>query len=140
MADNVTLPASAQVIATDEIAGVHYPRTKITLGADGTDDGDVSGANPLPVTVAGGVQDATVLALNDLNDTMLYMLGAILEKMPRVTGNDQMAISIETGSVGITGNQTLGNMTNLGGRYATNAADGMAMAGTSHIYSNITVS
>lgn len=52
MADNLTLPASAQVVATDDIAGVHYPRTKITIGADGVNGGDVSSANPLPTTNA----------------------------------------------------------------------------------------
>lgn len=52
MADNLTLPASTQIIATDDLAGVHYPRTKITIGADGVNDGDVSAANPIPTTSA----------------------------------------------------------------------------------------
>ena len=129
MAGNVTLPASAQVIATDLIAGVNFPRTKLTVGADGVNDGDVSAANPMPTTDK---------LLQELNDTMLYMLGAILEKMPRVTGNDQAAVSIETGSVTTVG--TVSNMTNIGGRHTANVADAMTMAGTSHIYNNITVS
>jgi hypothetical protein len=53
MADNLTALANTgsgtDVLATDEIAGVHFPRSKITLGADGVNDGDVSAANPLPV-------------------------------------------------------------------------------------------
>ena len=36
-------------LATNDILGVHYPRIKITLGAAGVNDGDVSSANPIPV-------------------------------------------------------------------------------------------
>lgn len=54
MADNVTAKANTgtgtEVLATDEIGGIHYPRSKIVIGADGVNDGDVSAANPLPVT------------------------------------------------------------------------------------------
>ena len=49
MADNILTPASGATVATDDIAGVHYPRTKLTLGADGVNDGDISEANPMPV-------------------------------------------------------------------------------------------
>lgn len=54
MADNTTLNimTGGDVIATDDIAGVKYQRQKITIGADGVNDGDVSAANPLPVTAA----------------------------------------------------------------------------------------
>lgn len=50
MADNVeTTPGSGgAVLATDEIAGVHHPRTKVGFGVDGA-YADVSAANPLPV-------------------------------------------------------------------------------------------
>lgn len=52
MADNVTLDpgAAGDTIAADDIGGVKFPRSKIVIGADGTNDGDVSSANPLPVT------------------------------------------------------------------------------------------
>ena len=40
------------VFASDDIGpGVHYPRVKLVHGADGTNDGDISTANPLPVRV-----------------------------------------------------------------------------------------
>lgn len=91
--------------------------------------------------------DSTAQALKELNDTMLYMLGAILEKMPRVTGNDQAAVSVEGGSVNIASGTvttvgTVSNvaaLTNIGGRHTSNLSDAQTMAGTSHIYSNITV-
>lgn len=54
MADNTTLNvgASGDVIASDDISSVKYQRIKLIHGVDGTNDGDVSRSNPLPV--AGG--------------------------------------------------------------------------------------
>lgn len=51
MADNVTAPGVGAILAADDISGTYYPRSKIVIGADGVNDGDVSAANPLPVTV-----------------------------------------------------------------------------------------
>lgn len=55
MADNVTANSGSggPVIATDDIGSVHYTRIKLVHGADGTNDGDVSTANPYPVRVVG---------------------------------------------------------------------------------------
>lgn len=51
MADNLTVTAgTGTTIGADEIAAVKYQRIKMILGADGTNDGDVSSANPMPVT------------------------------------------------------------------------------------------
>lgn len=52
MADNTVLNTGSggDTIATDDIGGVKYARSKIVVGADGVNDGDVSSANPLPVT------------------------------------------------------------------------------------------
>jgi hypothetical protein len=68
MADNITakgnVGAGTEVIAADDISGVLYPRTKLVLGADGANDGDVSAANPMPiegtVTVLGVAQEETL--------------------------------------------------------------------------------
>lgn len=35
MADNLTLPATGSVVATDDVSSVHYPRMKIDLGDNG---------------------------------------------------------------------------------------------------------
>jgi hypothetical protein len=56
MADNVTLPGSGSLIASDDVGGVQYQRVKIQTGADGVAGGDVTAANPFPVV------DATVAA------------------------------------------------------------------------------
>ncbi len=54
MADNTELASvtGGDVIASDDIGGVKFPRSKIVIGADGVNDGDVSATNPLPVLVA----------------------------------------------------------------------------------------
>lgn len=54
MADNVDLNAMAggATVAADEIDGVNFQRIKLVHGADGVNGGDVSSANPLPVTVS----------------------------------------------------------------------------------------
>lgn len=56
MSDNVTLdPGSGgAIIRTDDIGGVQFPVSKIVLGADGTDDGLLCAANPLPALIANG--------------------------------------------------------------------------------------
>jgi hypothetical protein len=55
MADNTVLDAGTggDTIATDDIGGVKFQRVKITTGADGTAN-DVTNANPVPVSDAGG--------------------------------------------------------------------------------------
>lgn len=81
MADDITLNAGSggDTLAADDIGGVKYTRSKITLGADNTNDGDVSSSNPMPVAgtaaenaaaagapvPAGGRYDATPRTLGD---------------------------------------------------------------------------
>ncbi len=43
-------PGSGKTAGSDTIGGVEYPRTKLIFGPDGTNSGDVSSSNPLPVT------------------------------------------------------------------------------------------
>lgn len=51
MAENVAItPGSGDTIAADDIAGAKHQRVKITIGSDGVNDGDVSSANPIPIT------------------------------------------------------------------------------------------
>lgn len=53
MADNIAAtPGSGATLAADEIGGVLFGRSKIVIGADGVNDGDVSAANPMPVSDA----------------------------------------------------------------------------------------
>lgn len=65
MADNVDItPGAGATVAADEIASVKYQRMKLTLGADGVNDGDVSSANPMPVGLSDRSTTGTISALN----------------------------------------------------------------------------
>lgn len=62
MADNFTTKDASDASITggaDEIGGVKFPRVKIIHGADGTNDGDVSSANPLPTVQTGALPAGT---------------------------------------------------------------------------------
>lgn len=56
MADNLTAKANTgsgtDILATDEIGGVHFPRAKIVWGVNGVAV-DASATDPLPVTISG---------------------------------------------------------------------------------------
>ena len=88
------------------------------------------------------------LATEDTTQTLLYLLTAILEKMPRVDNADRLVItSVEAGSQAVTVSSgtvttvtTVGNQTSLGGRDVTNIPHAVANMGTAHIYNNIIVS
>jgi len=56
MADNITLnPGNGgPQLASDDIGGIQYQRGKLVFGPDGTNDGDVSKINPLPVQLVTG--------------------------------------------------------------------------------------
>jgi hypothetical protein len=57
MADNIQLNSGSggDVFAADDIGGIKYQRSKIVVGADGSNDGDVSSTNPLPVDNSNGL-------------------------------------------------------------------------------------
>lgn len=52
MVDNTILNpgTGGDTVASDDIGGIKHQRVKITQGANGVDDGDVSKTNPLPTT------------------------------------------------------------------------------------------
>lgn len=65
MADTFTAPAAGVVFASDDIGGVQYPRTKISVGADGAAS-DVSSANPMPVAGTVALDGPTLAALESV--------------------------------------------------------------------------
>jgi hypothetical protein len=74
MPDNVGYtPGSGATVAADEILGILYQRIKLTLGADGVNDGDVSSSNPMPIAAYGELIEAIEamrLAVQSLNRTI----------------------------------------------------------------------
>ena len=53
MADNTAFNTGSggDTLASDDIGGVKYERGKLIHGADGTNDGDIAKANPLPALI-----------------------------------------------------------------------------------------
>lgn len=90
MADNITAfgntGTGTDVLATDEIGGVHYQRTKVVIGGDGVNDGDVSAANPLPVS--GPLTDAQLRAAAIDVD----VIGVVAEDTPHASGDRGLPI------------------------------------------------
>lgn len=109
MADNVTFQtttlataSNGTVIAADDISGAAYQRFKLTLGADGTNDGDVSSSNPVPVagTVLGSVTEtapATDTASSGLNGRLQRIaqrLTSLIALLPASLGQKVKAASL----------------------------------------------
>lgn len=121
MADNSVLPATGDVIAADEIAGVKYQRIKNGFGVDG-DYTDVSTTDPLPVSdplvaeLVEGLQTLIVRLLNSTNSPRGYDVAL---------GRNRVTALIESGTVTtvttvgtVTNVGTVGNQNNLGGQQA----------------------
>lgn len=82
MADDVTLNTmtGGDVIGADEITGVKYQRVKLIEGANGTNDGDISAANPLPV-------EGTVTAnLSATDNAVLDTIDSVLDTIATAVG------------------------------------------------------
>ena len=94
-------------------------------------------------SILGGInQEATQ---QELLSSAVLLLATIAERLPRVTGNDQAAVSVEgIVTVALAAGQVLGNINTLGNINATGGkfvtGDNLNMAGTQHIYNNIIVS
>lgn len=95
--------------------------------------------------------EAKQLTQEEVLNGMLIVLSAMLETLPRVDANNRVLVNASevNPTVAIAASQTLAtvttcgtvsNMTNIGGRDASNIAFANANAGTLHIYNNITVS
>ena len=102
MADDVSVNTGSALsgatnvsVAADEILGIKYQRVKLVLGADGVNGGDVSSANPMPISAAslplptgaatGAAQTTTNTSLSSIdtsNSAGNVLLGAVTETAP----------------------------------------------------------
>jgi hypothetical protein len=91
MADNINAPATGLAFATDEIAAVHYPRTKIGWGVDGVYV-DVSATDPLPIQAAALTTIAGAIFAEDTahvsGDPGIALLALRFAADTPTTGND----------------------------------------------------
>ena len=111
MSDNSTLPATGDVIATDDIGGVNYQRIKLIHGSDGVNDGDVSLNNPYPVTLT---QGEVVEALEAMRMAVQSLSRSIGQSMPDVAGRLRVVVDAITGSLTLATITTVGTVTTVG--------------------------
>ena len=80
MSDNTTLNpgVGGDIAASDDIDGIKYQRVKLTLGADGVNDGDLSAANPMPV--GGSLSVDNFPAQTGLTDAQLRAAPVLVEE------------------------------------------------------------
>lgn len=126
MADNFAYtPGTGETGGADDIDGVKYPRVKLIHGADGTNDGDVSSANPLPVdaTGAGDVPitldgEAVTANLGATDNAVLDDIASKLGTIDADTSTVAAAVSTEM-QVDVVGSLPAG--TNAIGKLAANS-------------------
>jgi hypothetical protein len=114
MADNKQAGAAVGVgptFATDEIAGIDYPRSKVVWGVDGVAV-DASASNPLPVVQTG----TPALPAGAATETTLAAASA---KLPATLGQKTMAAAL---AVSIASDQSAVPMSDNGGSVTVDSA------------------
>lgn len=137
MADNFstdTVTGGGPTFASDDIASVQFPRVKITLGANGVNDGDVSSANAMPVDASG-----TAVPVTDNSSSLTVDNVAIdnahSEDYDTGAGTDTtsafgIALPASGGAVAATGDTTNGldvDVTRVGGTVTVDNAGTFAV-------------
>ncbi len=113
MADNVTLPATGEIVATDDIGGLQYQLVKVTLGDMDVNNGPVSATNPLPVDTN---RLETLIALMS-RAVRLMESSAIVDSAQRqrvvVDAGTITGVTTVTTVTGVTTVSTVGSVTNV---------------------------
>jgi hypothetical protein len=137
MADNSTLPATGDVIAADEIAGVKYQRVKPTFGDDGFAV-DVSATNPMPIVLT---QGEVVEALQAIRIALHSLSRSMGQAMPDTAG--RLRVSVDAGTLPtvttVTTLATLANQTQIGGNAACEQIPALMRLGADSIRRNVSV-
>ena len=147
MADNVGYtPGTGAIVAADDIGGVLHQRVKLALGADGTNDGDLSATNPMPATIPNG---ELIEALEAMRMAVQSLTRSIGQTMPDVSGRMRVALDAISASLTlatvttvttVTTCSTLTNQTQLGGNPAFEQIPALMRLGADSLRRNIVVS
>jgi len=148
MSNNVTLPGTGAIVATDDIGGVEYQRIKLV---DSTEDstapiGTVS--NPLPIAAYGELIEAIEamrFAVAALTKTIGYALPnaagqPIMEVRQATAGNLAATVSgTVTANIGTGTLSALTNQTQIGGFNANDQIPALMHMQADNLRRNITV-
>ena len=143
MSDNLgyTEGAGAEV-ATDDVGGIQYQRIKLTLGADGVNDGDVSSSNPMPVAAYGELIEA-IEAMRQAIHTLTRTIG--LAQVNPLTGRMLVDPSGVTSPVSgtVSANQSgtwnITNLATIGGVAANSQVQSFERMSADNLRRNINV-
>jgi hypothetical protein len=143
MADNVGYtPGSGATVSADEILGILFQRIKLTLGADGVNDGDVSSSNPMPIAAYGELIEAIEamrLAVQSLNRTIGLaqvnpLTGRMLVDPSGVTSPVSGTITANQG-----GTWNITNLATIGGQAANSQIQSFERMTADNLRRNINV-
>lgn len=99
MSNNTTIQQATipgDTISTEDIgSGIKLPRSKMVLGTSGVDGGDVSAANPMPVTATTLAPGAATSANQTTTNTTLTSANVHLHKISRSTVPSLIQLSRE---------------------------------------------
>src|SRR5512142_3258022 len=103
MADNVDItPGAGATVVTDEVAGRHYQRMKLTDGAEGSE-------NHASVR-ADGTQEVSV---SDLAAAIYTILEAITRPISQEPGTGRLRVSLEAASTTLSTVTTVSTVTSM---------------------------
>lgn len=151
MADNVTLPGTGEVIATDDIGGVQYQMMKLVDATLNSTTPIGTEANPLPAALYGEAieaLEAVRYAIQSLTRTIGLMQPDTAARMrvaiDSITAGLTLATITTVGTVstvtGVTTVSTLTNQTQIGGFAANDQIPTLMRLGADNLRRNISVS
>lgn len=141
MADNVTLPGAGDVVATDDVGGVHYQLVKIASGGNGVAT-PVTTTDPLPMAVYGELIEATE-AMRMALQALTHTIGMV---MPDTAGRQRVVVDAITSGIAlstvstVSTVSTLTGQTNMGGYPANDQIPALMRMSADALRRNIVVS
>jgi hypothetical protein len=149
MPDNVGYtPGTGATVSADEILGILYQRVKLTLGADGVNDGDVSSSNPMPIAAYGELIEsieAMRIAIQALTRTIgLAQVNPLTGRMLVDNSGVTQPVSgtvTATGTIAATqsGTWNITNLATIGGQAANSQVQSFERMTADNLRRNITV-
>ena len=148
MPDNVGYtPGVGATVSADEILGILFQRIKLTLGADGVNDGDVSSSNPMPIAAYGELIEAIEamrMAIVSLQKSIGMaqvnpLTGRMLVDGSGVTQPVSGTVSVGTPAVTQSGTWNITNLATIGGQAANSQIPSFERMTADNLRRNINV-
>jgi len=115
MADNVTLPGTGEIVATDDIGGVQYQQMKLVDSTPNSTTPVGTASNPLPVNASYGELVEALEALRIATSSLTKSIGFALPNMlgqPIFEARQATAANFQVTVGSIASGQTITTLTN----------------------------